>query len=719
MLSNNIQPNKIIRMEKVNWKVDGMTCTNCALSVSKVLQNQGLQKVSVNAITGDVVFETEEANGTLEKAKKNIEGLGYKVVSEEKDEETATKRKFLGSHLQKFFFCLPFTLILMLGHLGMSAGVHFLHNPWLQFALCLPVYIVGMSFFGNSAIRSLKHVVPNMNVLIALGATAAFIYSIIGTITNDSSKIFYETAASILTIVFFGNWLEDWSIEKTQKTIKELTKQQKVIANMIAYDDAHNENIFPVEHTHLKVGDLILIKTGEQVPIDCKILSGDAEVNEAIISGEGIPVFKTKNDILIGGSVLANGTVKAYVSAVGKDTVMNGIVTMMKNAQGHKAPVQQLADRISGVFVPAVIGIALLTIAVNYFIVDHTFQESLMRSIAVLVIACPCAMGLATPAAIAVGLGRAAKHGILYTDTKSMELFRNIKQMVFDKTGTLTTGKFQVSGFRFLVGSEDEFKKIVYSLEKFSNHPIAKSITAVWKTTDTIKWKKIEELKGVGMKAEDKEGNTYLIGSAKIDETLSDKNHNLFVKKNNQLIGWIDIADEIRPEAKEVIEFCNRKGIKTILLSGDKLEKCKQLAVELNIDEVFAEQSPKQKLDKIDELCKLQPTVMVGDGINDAPALAKATISVSLSMASQLAIQSASVVLMNNGLKKLPMAMMLGKHTYGTVKSNLFWAFLYNIVAIPVAAVGLLTPTAGALIMGLSDVVLAANSLWLSWKKLD
>jgi Cu+-exporting ATPase len=328
-------------------------------------------------------------------------------------------------------------------------------------------------------------------------------------------------------------------------------------------------------------------------------------------------------------------------------------------------------------------------------------------------------MGLATPAAIAVGLGRAAKHGILYTDTKSMELFRNITQMVFDKTGTLTTGKFQVSQFKFLVGGEDEFKKIVYSLEKFSNHPIAKSIAAAWKTADNIKWKKIEEVKGMGMKAEDKDGNIYLIGSAKIDETLNDKNHNLFVKKNEELIGWIDIVDEIRPEAKEVIDFCKTKRIRTILLSGDQTEKCKQIAAELNIDEVFAEQSPKQKLDKIDELCKLQPTVMVGDGINDAPALAKATISVSLSMASQLAIQSASVVLMNNGLKKLPMAMILGKHTYGTVKSNLFWAFLYNIIAIPVAAVGLLTPTAGALIMGLSDLVLAGNSLWLNWKKLD
>lgn len=706
-------------MEKVNWKVEGMTCTNCALSVTKVLQNQGLQKVSVNAITGDVAFETEDGNGTLDKAKKNVEGLGYTVLSGYESEEVAPKKKFLGTSLQKFFFCLPFTLILMAGHLGMSAGIHFLHNAWLQFALCLPVFIVGMSFFGTSAIRSLRSGVPNMNVLIALGATAAFVYSLIGTFTGDSSKIFYETAASILTIVFFGNWLEDWSIEKTQRTIKDLTKQQKVIANMIAYDNDHNENIFPVENTQLKVGDLILIKTGEQVPIDCKILSGEAEVNEAIISGESIPVFKTKNDILIGGSVLANGTVKAYVSAVGKDTVMNGIVAMMKNAQGHKPPVQQLADKISGIFVPAVIGIALLTIAVNYFFADHTFQESLMRSIAVLVIACPCAMGLATPAAIAVGLGRAAKNGILYTDTKSMELFRNIKQMVFDKTGTLTTGKFEVSGFGFTVESEQEFKKIVYSLEKFSNHPIAKSISTAWKTTDTLKWKKIEEIKGVGMKAEDKEGNIYQIGSAKIDDQIQDKSHHLYVKKNLEIIGWIDISDELRTEAKDVISFCKKKGIKTILLSGDGIEKCKKIATELGLDEVYAEQTPQQKLDKIDELCKQNPTVMVGDGINDAPALAKATISVSLSAASQLAIQSASVVLMNNGLTKLPMAMMLGKHTYGTVKSNLFWAFLYNIIAIPIAALGFLTPTAGALVMGLSDVVLALNSLWLNWKKLD
>ncbi|MEJ7681971.1 MAG: HAD-IC family P-type ATPase [Segetibacter sp.] len=287
------------------------------------------------------------------------------------------------------------------------------------------------------------------------------------------------------------------TVVKTQKAIKELTRNEKVMANMIAYDDQHNEHVFPVENTHLKVGDLLLIKTGEQVPMDCKILSGEVEVNEAIITGESVPVFKKQNDILIGGSVISNGTVKTYVTAVGNETVLNSIVQMMKQAQGNKPPVQKLADKISAVFVPAVIIISVLTLAVNYFLAALTFQESLMRSIAVLVISCPCAMGLATPAAMAVGLGRAAKEGILYTDTKSMELFKNIKQIVFDKTGTLTNGRFTITNYKSKIDNE-EFKKIVFSLEKFSNHPIAKSIAETWKVSNPVKWKKLKKLRVLG-----------------------------------------------------------------------------------------------------------------------------------------------------------------------------------------------------------------------------
>lgn len=704
-------------MEKVNWKVEGMTCSNCALSVNKVLQKEGMKQISVNPLNGEVLFETLSGEKKLTTAKKNIELLGYTVLEEGVARQEQPKKKFLSTNLQRFWFCLPFTALLMLAHFGMVLNLHFLHNPYAQLAVCLPVYIVGMSYFGKSAVNSLRSGVPNMNVLIALGATAAFVYSLIGLVQGDTAKIFFETSASILTIVFFGNWLEDASVEKTQEEIRKITKTEKVMANMIAYDDQHNENIFPIENTFLKVGDLLLIKTGEQVPTDCKILSGEAEVNEAVITGESVPVFKKQGDTLIGGSVISTGTVKTYVTAAGEETVLSSIKQMMKQAQNQKPPVQQLADKISGIFVPAVVSIALLTILVNFFVVHQTFQDSLMRSIAVLVIACPCAMGLATPAAIAVGLGRAAKEGVLYTDTKSMELFKKVNQIVFDKTGTLTTGRFTITDFQTEI-DEVEFKKIVYSLEKLSNHPIAKSISDGWKTKETIKWKKAEELKGIGMRGEDKDGNVYSIGSAKIDAAIANKTHDLYVSKNGDVAGYIDISDEIRPEAREVIDYCKRKGIRTILLSGDSFTKSNNVAEAIGIDEVIAEQSPQQKLEKIQQLVGEAPTVMVGDGINDAPALARATISISLNKASQLAIQSASVVLMDNGLKKLPLAMQLGKHTYSTIKGNLFWAFLYNIIAIPVAAVGLLTPTTGALVMGLSDVVLAVNSLWLGKKSL-
>ncbi|MFL5811646.1 MAG: heavy metal translocating P-type ATPase, partial [Flavisolibacter sp.] len=312
------------------------------------------------------------------------------------------------------------------------------------------------------------------------------------------------------------------------------------------------------------------------------------------------------------------------------------------------------------------------------------------------------------------------RNGILFRNAKSLELFKDIRQVVFDKTGTLTTGKFRISNFEFKNLGEEEFKKIVYSLEKYSNHPLAKSIVAEWKTNTEIRWKTIEEVKGKGMVATDAMGNRYALGSYKLLPEASVEAHNIYVLKNNELIGWIDLADELRPESKEIVQYLRSRNIKTILLTGDRYEKSSQLAASLGIEEVIAEQTPEQKLQKIEELTAQQPTVMVGDGINDAPALAKATIGISMSEASQLAMQSAQVVLMNSGLNKIPMALGLGKHTYLTIKQNLFWAFAYNIIAIPIAAVGMLGyygPTYGALIMGLSDVVLAINSMRLFVKK--
>jgi Cu+-exporting ATPase len=367
-----------------------------------------------------------------------------------------------------------------------------------------------------------------------------------------------------------------------------------------------------------------------------------------------------------------------------------------------------------------------------------------------------------------VGLGRGAKTGILFRNATSLESFKNIKQVVFDKTGTLTTGEFAIDSYEMVVSHEssvvsdqsprstpthesrstahesrvtthdsqlttyhsrltthDDFKRLVYSLEKYSNHPIAKCITKEWKMPtesgrldEEYRWHKIEEMKGVGMRGLDMEGNEFWAGSYKLAEKFTaDDKHNIYVLENGQLIGWVDVKDEIRPEAKEVVNYLHSKNIKTILLSGDRLSKCKNLAAELGIDEVIAERTPEQKLHKISELNAIAPTAMVGDGINDAPALAKATVGISMGEASQIAMQTAQVVLMGNGLKNLPTALGLGRNTYLTIKQNLFWAFFYNIIAIPVAALGFLTPTFGALVMGLSDVVLAVNSVRLFVKK--
>ena len=708
-------------MEKVNWKVEGMSCANCALTIGKYLENKGMQNVKVNLVGGEVIFDTVESSQTAS-LQKGIESLGYKVVGDGSKIGGAEEPKKMNRFLKYVLLTAPLTLTLML-HMIPGVHIHFLMNPWIQFAICTPVYILGMSYFGRSAWNSVRNGIPNMNVLVTIGASAAYIYSVIGTVLNlGEGFMYYESAATIITLVFLGNYLEDASIESTQRALHSLARSQKVMANMIAFDDKHQEIIFPVENTQLRSGDLILIKSGEQVPADCKILWGDATVNEAIITGESLPLTKKQKETLIGGSILTDGTVKAQVLSAATDSVLANIINLVKQAQGEKPPVQQMADRISAIFVPLVLGITVVTFIVNYFVLGE-FSEALMRSIAVLVIACPCAMGLATPAAIAVGLGRAAKNGVLFRNARSLENFKNVRQVVFDKTGTLTTGKFTIESFKILVDtiSEDAFKQIAYSLEKFSNHPIAQCITENWKTKELLKWASIEEVKGSGMKAVDKDGTIWQAGSFKIASAFTqDDTHNIYVVKNDQLLGWIDVKDELRPEAKTVVQYLHARGIKTILLSGDRQYKTQKIATELGIDVAIAEQTPEQKLEKIGALNAEIPTAMVGDGINDAPALAKATIGISMSEASQVAIQTADVVLMNKGLKNLPLALGLGHHTYLTIKQNLFWAFAYNIVAIPVAAFGLLGtygPTYGALIMGLSDVVLAVNSVRLFIKK--
>ena len=731
-------------MEHIQLKVDGMSCTNCALSIHKYLEKQGAIEPKVSFMEGEVQFDLPNEI-KKENLVKGITALGYKVRGVV---ETSPEKKWLDNNKDRAIFCFIFTfplVALMIPVVHQIPGMHFFMNPFVQLAMTTPVFVVGMGHFGKSAWKSMLNGIPNMNVLVSIGALASFGYSLYGTIIGQGMQFaYYETTATILTLVFFGNYLEDASIESTQRALKDLVKAQKVMANMIVFDENHKEILFNVESDTLKVGDLILINSGETIPMDCKVLWGEANVNESIVTGESVPVVRKMNDILLGGSTIENGTVKAYVTAVGNDTVLANILKMVKAAQGEKPPVQILADKISAIFVPLVLSIALVTLLGNYFFAHSTigvpigFGESMLRAIAVLVISCPCAMGLATPAAIAVGLGRGARNGIVFKNAKSLEVFKDIKQVVFDKTGTLTTGHFEIANFKIMEAStaaaldiksasfnkisEADFKAIVYSLERYSNHPIAKCISGGWKIANAINWAKIEEIKGLGIQATDKEGNEYCAGSYKtlVDQNVED-GHNVYIQKNNVLLGWVDVNDQIRPEAKEVIETLHKQGIHTILLSGDRKEKCKIVGNALGIQEIISEQSPSDKLEKLEALTNKAPTAMVGDGINDAPALAKATVGISLSNASHIAIQSAQVILMNQGLKNLPMSLGLGRRTYETIKENLGWAFSYNVIAIPVAALGLLGtwgPTYGALIMGLSDVVLALNSLRLFKKKL-
>ena len=466
-------------MEKVSWKVDGMTCANCALTINKYLQKEGAQNVTVNPIDGDVSFEVIDETPTSKLAK-GVESLGYKVQATDAA-ETGTRKPFLSDNVQRFWFCLPFTLVLLL-HMIPGIHIHWLMNPWIQLVLTLPVFIVGMLYFGKSAIKSLQNGVPNMNVLITIGALAAFIYSLTGALLNlGPDYLFFETSATIITLVFLGNYLEEASVKSTQRSLKALVKSQKEMANMIAFDEHHHEVIMPVENNMLRVGDLVLIKTGEQVPADCKILWGEAHVNEALLTGESTPLHKKAKDAIVGGSIVEEGTLKAQVTAVGNETVLSKIIDLVKKAQGEKPPMQQMADKISAIFVPTVLAIAVIAFAINWVVLKE-LTPAILRSIAILVIACPCAMGLATPAAIAVGLGRGARTGILFRNAKSLELFKNIKQVVFDKTGTLTTGKFEISNYQFYNIDEESFRRIAFSLEKYSNHPLAKTITDQWKT---------------------------------------------------------------------------------------------------------------------------------------------------------------------------------------------------------------------------------------------
>lgn len=705
--------------ENITLNVEGMTCSNCALGISKRLEKKGLENVSVNFSTGEASFTLKEKD-SLPEIIKEIDSLGYKVIENKQNPE----KKTLSTIEKKFYFTLIFTIPLFL---HMLLPIELLQDPIVQLLLCLPVLYIGIIHFGKSAWGSLKSGVPNMDVLVIIGSVSAFIYSIIGTIqfygTHEiHNYLFYETTATIISLVLLGNLLEHRSVKQTTTAIKELSEMQVTIAKKLSLHDNH-EHIEEIEFDDIKVSDILIVNSGDKIPVDGEIISGNGiAIDESMITGESLPSEKNIADKVIGGTVLVNGNFRMKAEQVGKNTTLSKIIELVKHAQQSKPEIQKLGDQVSAIFVPIVLVISLLTFIVSHFVFDITLQQSLMRSIAVLVISCPCAMGLATPTAVMAGIGRAAKKGILIKGGSTLEEFTKIKNIVFDKTGTLTTGTFKIKKIElFGVADEKEVCDILFNLEQHSSHPIAKSIVAELKHKSSFKnFIEIKEEKGLGIMAKDDLKNVYKIGSYKVARALTlEDNHEVYVLKNDKIIAFVDLEDTIVNHAQETITALKAQDIKTFLLSGDSRKKCFDLGSKLGVDKVYSEQSPAEKLEVINELLQHNKIAMVGDGINDAPALAKASIGISFSNATQVAIQSAQIILLKgNDLSQVNEALLISKHTLLTIKQNLFWAFFYNIIAIPLAAMGFLSPMIGALAMAFSDVIVIGNSIRLKTKKL-
>lgn len=703
--------------DNVKLNVEGMTCTNCALGISKFLEKQGLEEVSVNFATNEVRFKSNPSVKVPE-IEAGIERLGFQVIKERTLDEHghAHPAPSKGFTLErKLLVSTIFTIPLLL-HMFWHHPV--LMNPWVQLSLATPVMLIGLWHFGRSALASLRTGVPNMDVLITMGSSAAFGYSLAGAIMDMPNTLFFETAATIITLVLLGNLIEHRSVQQTTTAIRELSKLQVRTAKKVVIGANGQEQVEETPSAQIRRGDVLQVNTGDKIPFDGRIIWGQATIDEALVTGESLPVERDIDQKVIGGTLVANGSIRVLVEAVGDSTYLARIIELVKSAQQNKPSIQRLADRVSAIFVPTVILIAIGTFLMAYYLLNVDMTSSLMRSIAVLAIACPCAMGLATPTAIMVGVGRVTREGILIKGGKTVEQLAGVKQIVFDKTGTLTTGQFKVKQVKLFKGTEADAVSIVLSLEQKSSHPIAKSLVREFKGGSEIAFARTEEIKGSGIRGYDEEGNVYESGSFQLARNLTTDNHyDVYVLKNHELLAAIELQDEIKAEAQGTIDYLTKHGIRTVLLSGDRYEKCYQVATALGIDAFYAERKPDEKLDIISQLSKDTPTAMVGDGINDAPALAKATIGISLSNATEVAIDSSQVILLNGNLDYLVEAIKVSKATVTTIKQNLFWAFAYNLVAIPIAMAGLLNPMVAALSMAFSDVVVIGNSIRLKFRK--
>ncbi len=729
--------------EGLELDIHGMTCAACSNRIEKVVgKMDGVTSIHVNLTTETGKVEIQPGLVSQQDIVEKIEKLGYSAEvkqdrhakEEKKDKELKKKQRML---LLSILLSAPL-LYTMAGHLPFNTGIpvpHILMNPWLQFALATPVqfYIGGPFYVG--AYRALKNKSANMDVLVALGTSAAYFYSLLEALRSAywpgyEPQLYFETSAILITLILVGKYFEFLAKGRTTLAIKSLLNLQAKDATII-----ENGIERKVAVDQVRVDDHLLVKPGEKIPVDGEIVKGRSSIDESMITGESIPVEKNSGDKVIGSTINKNGNLTIKATKVGKDTALAGIIKIVEEAQGSKAPIQRMADVISGIFVPIVVVISVIVFFIWFvFAAPGELTTALEAAIAVLVIACPCALGLATPTSIMVGTGKGAEQGILFKGGEFLEGTHRIDTVLFDKTGTITKGKPEVTDW-IPLKEDDDLLSLLVSAEKGSEHPLAGAIVAYGEEQEVymLEADNFEAVPGHGIIA-DLSNRKVLVGTRKLMEQnliptseyenrIKQLEHEgktvMLIGINNELVALVAVADTIKETSETAIGQLKSMGIDVYMITGDNERTAKAIADQIGIEGVFAEVLPEDKSEKVRELqSQGKKVMMVGDGINDAPALALADIGVAIGTGTDVAIETADITLVGGDLILLTKAIVLSKKTMRNIRQNLFWALFYNSAGIPVAALGLLAPWVAGVAMAFSSVSVVSNSLRLKRVKL-